>query len=645
MNNETKCNNQPRIKIKRFAGWQMGVLLLLFPLAAWAGGVVTNCTEADLRAAMAGGGTVTFACEGTITLASTITNALDTMLDATGHQITISGGDTVRVFYVQTNVTFTVTSLTIAHGRSTNNGAAICNQNGTVNATNTTFSSNAVVGAAGQTNAGGSVAGGAVANAGVIKLRNCIFTGNSAIGGAGSNGDYALPGFAGGSGTGGAVWNSGVLAGSGCTFAGSSATGGIGGNGGIGAGLPPGPGAPAGAGSGGALFNSGTASLVNCTLASNRAAGGAGGAGGYQGMSHGGNGAAGAAAGSGQGGAIYNSGTVRVVGTTFTSNSGSGADGGRGGFGATAFGQGGGNGGGGGAGGSGVGALCSPGAVQLINCTFASNSGSGGSGGAGGAGGSDWSYGPGGNGANGGNGGSGFGGISGYSSCLITNCTLAWNSGYGGTGGAGGSGGSGWPVGPNGSSGSSGSPGSGCGGIQASGSQLVNTLLGDSMFGGNCSGAIADLGYNLSSDNTCAFTNIGSMNNTPPLLSPLADNGGPTRTIALLPGSPAIDAGNTAAAPIMDQRGFPRPAGAEADIGAFEYGSTLPVLSIVRSGPGLFNILVQGNSNQWCRLLASSNLSFWVSVSTNQIGSDGTVLLKETSDLSRASWFYRVAKP
>src|SRR5689334_19596743 len=144
MNNETKRRNQLPIRIKRFASRQMGALLLLLPVAAWAGGVVTNCTEGDLRAAMAGGGTVTFACDGTITLASTITNTLDTMLDATGHQITISGRDTVRVFYVQTNVTFSVNSLTIAHGRSTNNGAAICNLNGTVNATNTTFESNNV---------------------------------------------------------------------------------------------------------------------------------------------------------------------------------------------------------------------------------------------------------------------------------------------------------------------------------------------------------------------------------------------------------------------------------------------------------------------------------------------------------------------
>src|ERR1019366_5673671 len=83
-------------------------LLLLLPAAACAGGVVTNCTESDLREAMAGGGVGTFACDGTITLASTITNNVDLTLDGGGHQVTISGGGAVRVFCVNTNVNFTV---------------------------------------------------------------------------------------------------------------------------------------------------------------------------------------------------------------------------------------------------------------------------------------------------------------------------------------------------------------------------------------------------------------------------------------------------------------------------------------------------------------------------------------------------------
>jgi hypothetical protein len=58
-----------------------------------------------------------------------------------------------------------------------------------------------------------------------------------------------------------------------------------------------------------------------------------------------------------------------------------------------------------------------------------------------------------------------------------------------------------------------------------------------------------------------------------PLLGPLQDNGGPTLTHALLPGSPAVDAGNNAYATDWDQRGegFPRIVNGTIDIGAFEY--------------------------------------------------------------------------
>jgi hypothetical protein len=54
-----------------------------------------------------------------------------------------------------------------------------------------------------------------------------------------------------------------------------------------------------------------------------------------------------------------------------------------------------------------------------------------------------------------------------------------------------------------------------------------------------------------------------------PGLGPLGNNGGPTQTMALLPGSPAIDAGNPASAPATDQRGLAR--FGNTDIGAFEY--------------------------------------------------------------------------
>jgi predicted outer membrane repeat protein len=58
--------------------------------------------------------------------------------------------------------------------------------------------------------------------------------------------------------------------------------------------------------------------------------------------------------------------------------------------------------------------------------------------------------------------------------------------------------------------------------------------------------------------------------NANPLLGTLQNNGGSTQTMALLPGSPAIDAGDAAACPATDQRGVLRPQGSGCDIGAFE---------------------------------------------------------------------------
>jgi CSLREA domain-containing protein len=55
-----------------------------------------------------------------------------------------------------------------------------------------------------------------------------------------------------------------------------------------------------------------------------------------------------------------------------------------------------------------------------------------------------------------------------------------------------------------------------------------------------------------------------------PLLGPLANNGGPTSTHALLGASPAIDAGTAYVCPATDQRGVSRPQGAACDIGSYE---------------------------------------------------------------------------
>ena len=98
--------------------------------------------------------------------------------------------------------------------------------------------------------------------------------------------------------------------------------------------------------------------------------------------------------------------------------------------------------------------------------------------------------------------------------------------------------------------------------------------------GGNCAGTIDSHGYNLSSDSTCNFNGPGDMNGINPMLGTLGNNGGPTQTMTLPSGSPAIDAGNPngctdGAGHLLktDQRGFPRPNNEDSggcDIGAFE---------------------------------------------------------------------------
>jgi hypothetical protein len=78
-----------------------------------------------------------------------------------------------------------------------------------------------------------------------------------------------------------------------------------------------------------------------------------------------------------------------------------------------------------------------------------------------------------------------------------------------------------------------------------------------------------------------------------PLLGPLQDNGGPTPTMALLPGSPALNAGDPAQLGAADQRGVVRSGG--VNVGAYQASATAFVLSL--SGPasaGLpFDLLVR----------------------------------------------------
>jgi len=120
---------------------------------------------------------------------------------------------------------------------------------------------------------------------------------------------------------------------------------------------------------------------------------------------------------------------------------------------------------------------------------------------------------------------------------------------------------------------------------------FTNSILANAEFGNNCGGPnrVIDGGYNISYDSTCHFANTLAANGetigdgVDPMLDTngLQNNGGPTKTIALQAGSPAIDAIPIAVCPSTDQRGAPRPdpdspMETACDIGAFESGGIVP---------------------------------------------------------------------
>ena len=121
------------------------------------------------------------------------------------------------------------------------------------------------------------------------------------------------------------------------------------------------------------------------------------------------------------------------------------------------------------------------------------------------------------------------------------------------------------------------------GGIDNIGLLRIQGSVFSNPSGGNLEtrgGTTVSLGHNLFSDGPSITLGPSDLVNTDPLLGPLEDNGGPTFTQALLPGSPAIDAGVGVSGVTTDQRGVARPQGSAADIGAFESrGFTVSIVS------------------------------------------------------------------
>jgi hypothetical protein len=631
---------------------------------------VTTCTEPTFLAAVAGGGTVALTCDGTIILSGTITIDKDTKILANGHSVTIDGGNAVRLFQVNTNVHFEVQGLTLANGASIGPrgmdgtvttsggdglGGGILNQGGTVALTGCLLTNLVAVGGhAGQLiiappsqplRDGGSAFGGAICNlGGKVNLTHCVLANSQATGGTGDQWFvYSLNQGNGGPALGGAIYSVGgniVL--DGVTITNSLASGGkwrsgsggdgMGGaiyasnstvfannsqwfnsraNGGDPTSTDDDGGRAAGYGFGGSLYLSSdsSATLRLCSISGSSV--------------NGGNGTRLSSARSGLGGAIYNAGYLETWDSTLLGNS---STGGSPFLTPPAYGRG--------------GAIYSTGQVVINRCTFSSNSSFGGYvsdyhtgqyAGATGDGGAIWSSG----------------------SLLITNSTIVTNKAVGGSSGLpastgpGASGGGvcvsagtatlvnvtvagnradGWYMFP-------GSDPAYGGGLYSGGAVTAqNSIFAYSGHGGNVWGYVFDGGHNLSSDGS------------DPLLGPLTNNGGPTATMLLLPGSPARNA-IPSGFPATDQRGVKRPQGSGGDIGAVEGEAVTrpPQLCVGCVGNNVV-ITATADLGRCYRLLASTNLMDWVPVATNTLANTGLLQFSPAVTMD-GGVFFKVVTP
>src|SRR5262245_59328380 len=114
----------------RFSGCRSTVVLGLTPFLAavlsWpvagpadAAIIVENCSnDAALSTALLGGGTITFDCGvATIPLSSTKTISVDTTIDG-GGKITLSGGDTRRLFIVDPSTSLDLKDIVLTNGKA-----------------------------------------------------------------------------------------------------------------------------------------------------------------------------------------------------------------------------------------------------------------------------------------------------------------------------------------------------------------------------------------------------------------------------------------------------------------------------------------------------------------------------------------------
>lgn len=188
-----------------------------------------------------------------------------------------------------------------------------------------------------------------------------------------------------------------------------------------------------------------------------------------------------------------------------------------------------------------------------------------------------------------------------------------------------------------------------------SGTPMPTVSIGNSILNGGAAATSTNLyntgiftsqGYNLCSDTGSGLLNASDQTNTNPMLGTLQNNGGPTLTYALLPGSPAINAGNPTFTPPpdYDQRGpgYPRAINGRLDIGAIEQQVSLPLLGISKaSAPDI--ILYWPQSYGHLTLQSASTLitTNWTPITNTPVaGSDGQLYV--TNKASGPCQYFRL---
>ncbi|MAT98589.1 MAG: hypothetical protein CL608_15715 [Anaerolineaceae bacterium] len=539
---------------KRLSG-EIGILLVLLLILALllaarpaqgagtvGSGTSGSCTEAALSAALSGGGSVGFNCGGSHTITLTSQKTINSNITINGGgQITLSGGGSTRLFNLQNGASLTLQNITLQNGYSSSDGGAVYVERlSTLTLTNSAINNSVAAngGAIALNGWGSSDAGG------TLIVTDSSFSGNQSTAAAipgGGNGGGALYITGGSTATvSGSIFSNNVsvngggihILGANLTVSDSTFSGNVANN-------------SAGGGGGGAIYVDGTKNFngtidISTSTFSNNQSNQLGGA--IFSFPEGSGSTiidqslfdSNSATGSGQGGAIYHQsatkiGPLTISNSTFMNNNAHATDGSASSGGALWL-------------------LDAP--VTITSSTFVGNDAT-----------TplpldpnDWHR--------------GFGGaIRTSDNTTVVSSTIVNNT-AGFSGGA--------IAGP---------------------ATVRNTIIanneGDSDWGiqQNCTVELTNGGNNIqypqkTTGNWNDYECFGGQTAVNPQVGTIGDYGGPTPTVPLLAGSPAINAGSNC--PAADQRGFAR--NGACDIGAYEFGGGLLIISIAPPWSGLNNV-------------------------------------------------------